>query len=200
MLGVLCLVSGLFFFWDTVTRWSQRKERSTKRIILINFVWIGMTLWLLNLASSATARVCLVIGCIVIIAARSEWAKRHPGFLKALIPATFCLYLILAYGFDINGELAGAVGRDPTLTDRTKIWSLVLSMHTNPLVGAGYESFWLGPRLQKIWQVFGPLNESHNGYLEVYLNLGLIGVTLLPGISDHQLPEHLQTVRSLQAN
>lgn len=181
MLGVLCLVSGLFFFWDTVTRWSERRERSTKRIVLINFVWIGMTLWLLNLASSATARVCLVIGCIVIIAAHSEWAKRRPGSLKALIPVIFCLYVILAYGFDINGQLAGAVGRDPTLTDRTKIWSLVLSMHTNPLVGAGYESFWLGPRLQKVWQVFGPLNESHNGYLEVYLNLGLIGVTLLLG-------------------
>ena len=38
-----------------------------------------MTLWLLNLASSATSRVCLVIGCVVILAARSEWAKRHPG-------------------------------------------------------------------------------------------------------------------------
>ena len=181
MLGVLCLVSGIYFFWDTITRWSQRKERRTKQIIVLNFVWIGMTFWLLNLASSATARVCLVIGCIVILAARSEWANRHPGFLKALIPATFCLYLILAYGFDINGDLAGAVGRDPTLTDRTKIWSLVLSMHTNPLLGAGYEGFWLGPRLQKIWQEFGHINESHNGYLEVYLNLGLTGVILLGG-------------------
>ena len=111
MLGVLCLVSGIYFFWDTVTRWSQRKERSTKRIILINFVWIGMTLWLLNLASSATSRVCLMIGCVVILAARSEWAKRHPGFFKAVIPATFCLYIILAFGLGLNGEFAGAVGR-----------------------------------------------------------------------------------------
>ena len=134
MLGLLCLVSGIYFFWDTVTRWSERKERSTKRIILINFVWIGMTLWLLNLASSATSRVCLMIGCMVILAARSEWAKRHPGFFKAVIPATFCLYIILAFGLGLNGAFAGAVGRDPTLTDRTKIWSLVLSMHTNPLL------------------------------------------------------------------
>ena len=81
------------------------------------------------------------------------------------------------------GNLLGAVGRDPTLTDRTAIWSIVLSMHTNPLVGTGYESFWLGPRLQKVWQLFGAtINESHNGYLEVYLNLGLIGVLLLVGL------------------
>ena len=41
MLGALCLVSGLFFFWDTVTRWSDRKERRTKRIILVNIAFIG---------------------------------------------------------------------------------------------------------------------------------------------------------------
>ena len=30
-----------------------------------------------------------------------------------------------------------------------------------------------------IWASFGPLNEAHNGYLETYLNLGLIGLALL---------------------
>jgi O-antigen ligase len=29
--------------------------------------------------------------------------------------------------------------------------------------------------------VVGPINEAHNGYLGVYLNLGLIGLTLLVG-------------------
>ena len=82
----------------------------------------------------------------------------------------------------MNAELAGAVGRDPTLTGRTIIWSAVLSMHTNPLFGTGYESFWLGPRLQHVWQSAGAgINEAHNGYLEVYLNLGIIGVVLMAG-------------------
>lgn len=179
MLGVLCLVSGIFFFWDTVTRWSNRRERQTKRIIIVNVLFFAMTLRLLFLANSATSRVCLVIGCLVILAARSKFSKRHPGFLKVMIPAGFCLYLILAYGFDINGQLAKGVGRDPTFTGRTNIWNAVLSTHTNPLVGTGYESFWLGPRLRHVWQLAGGVNEAHNGYLEIYLNLGLIGVFLL---------------------
>jgi exopolysaccharide production protein ExoQ len=179
MLGAACLISGIFFFWDTITRWPDRKERRTKRIIIVNVVFIAMTLWLLNLANSATSRVCLVIGCSIILAAHSRFGKRHPSFLKMLIPASFCLYLILAFGFDMNGELASQVGRDPTLTDRTLIWKTVLSLHTNTLVGTGYESFWLGPRLEKMWQVVGGVNESHNGYLEVYLNLGLIGVVFI---------------------
>jgi exopolysaccharide production protein ExoQ len=183
MLGVLCLTSGLFFFWDTVTRWSNRRERRTKRIILINVAFISMTLWLLNIADSATSRVCLVIGWLVIAMAHTKAAKRNPTILTWLVPVGICLYMTLAFGFglDINAQLARALGRDPTLTDRTKMWSFLLSMKISPLVGTGYETFWLGPRLQWFWQNagLGHINEAHNGFLEVYLNLGIIGLSLL---------------------
>ena len=183
MLGAACLVSGIFFFWDTVKRWSDRKERRTKAILVVNVVFIAMTLWLLNLAHSATSGVCLLLGCLVIAAALSKMCRRHPAVREILIPGSFCLYLILALGFGLSGELAAAVGRDPTLTDRTKIWAILFSMHTNPLLGTGYESFWLGPRLRRIWQMAdqGGINEAHNGYLKVYLNLGVIGLLFLGG-------------------
>jgi len=181
LLGVLCLISGLFFFWDTLVRWPERKRRQTKRIIIVNIAFLAMTLWLLILASSTTSRVCMALGCLVIAATHTKSIKRHPMWLKVLVPACFCLYLILAFGLDMNGAMAGAVGKDPTLTDRTKIWAIVLGMHTNPLIGTGYEGFWLGPRLETFWRTagLGHLNEAHNGYLEVYLNLGLIGLFLL---------------------
>jgi len=182
MLGVACLISGIFFFWDTVTRWSDRKERRTRRIIMVNFAFIAMTLWLLHLADSATSRVCLVIGCLIIAAAHSDMFRRRSGLLKVLIPACFVLYLILAFGFNVNGDLASAIGRDPTLTDRTLIWKNLLSMNTNPLVGTGYESFWLGSRLALAGRSFeAGLNEAHNGYLDIYLGLGVIGICLLAG-------------------
>ncbi len=140
-----------------------------------------MTIWLLRLAHSTTSSVCLFLGCLVIAATRSKLFRRSPGLLKALIPAFFCLYLLLDFGLDMNGSMAGAVGKDPTLTDRTKIWTFVLGMHTNPLVGTGYQTFWIGQRLEWFWQMsgLGHLNEAHNGYLEVYLELGLIGVAFL---------------------
>lgn len=179
MLGVMCLVSGIFFFWDIATRWADRKNRQTRKIIAVDLAFFGMTLWVLNLSNSATSTVCLAMACMVVVAARSGWTERHPGLFKALIPATFFVYLILAFGFNVNGALAGAVGRDPTLTGRTDIWKAVLATNTNPLIGTGYGSFWLGPRLNFIWSRVGSVNESHNGYLETYLNLGLIGVVLL---------------------
>jgi len=139
-----------------------------------------MTLYLLRLAHSVTSTVCLGIGCMVIAAVHSSWGERHLTSLKVMIPASFCLYLILGFGFGLNGAFAEMLGRDPTLTDRSRIWSVLLNMHTNPLFGTGYESFWLGSRLELVSLKAGiVINEAHNGYLEVYLNLGLIGLFLL---------------------
>jgi exopolysaccharide production protein ExoQ len=179
-LGVLCLVSGLFFFWDTLGRWSSRKVQITKRIILVNLFFLAMTLWVLQKSSSATSQACLALGCLVIMAARTR-DEGLRGYLKVLIPSAISLYGILAFGlgFDLNAIAAQFFGRDPTLTDRTKIWKVVLSVDTNPLLGTGYESFWLGSRLQKVWQVFPGINEAHNGYLQMYLQLGFIGLLIL---------------------
>jgi O-antigen ligase len=107
--------------------------------------------------------------------------KRHPGILKVSIPIGLFAYMILQFGFGINGEIAGMVGRNANLTGRTDLWKFLLSMHTNPALGAGYESFWLGPRLAAVWARFvgGGINEAHNGYLETYINLGFIGLMLL---------------------
>jgi O-antigen ligase len=181
MLGLMCLVSGLFFFWDIVTRWRDRKQRRAKRILLIDTAFFGMTVWLLHTAESTTSYVCLGIGCIVLLLANGKIYRRHPRLVQILIPSLFCAYLILDFGLGMNGSLAQAVGKNATLSDRTKIWAFLLSMHTNPVIGTGYQSFWLGWRLDWVWtrSGLGHLNEAHNGYLEVYLEEGLVGVTVL---------------------
>lgn len=181
MLGAICLFSGIVFLWDVVSRWPERRDRRVRRTILVDLAFIGMTLWLTNLAKSATSEVGLAIGSFVILISGSKAFKRHPGFFKTLVVSMFPLYLILAFGFNLSGDFAGAVGRNPTLTGRTLIWQAVLSLDKSPLVGVGYASFWLGPRLLQVWKVVRGINEAHNGYLEIYLDLGLIGVALLLG-------------------
>ena len=193
MLGVLCLVSGLFFFWDTLTRWGDRKQRRTRWIICVNVAFFSMTLWLLQIAASATSNVCFVLGCLVLAAAHSKPLKRSPALL-ILIPAGIGLYLFLqfALGIDIRTVLAEAVGRSSDLHGRTNIWRVVLSADPNPFVGVGYQSFWLGPQLLWIWAhpTFAGINEAHNGYIEVYLNLGVVGLLLLVAL----LIESYQTI------
>src|SRR5262249_35428815 len=76
MLGILCLVCGIYFFWDTVVRWPNRKNKRDKRVILVNagltyFIW-----WLLIVCNSATSRMCLIIAYLVIWAAHSKTFRR----------------------------------------------------------------------------------------------------------------------------
>jgi O-antigen ligase len=69
-------------------------------------------------------------------------------------------------------------------------------MHTNPVVGVGYDSFWLGDRLDKFvakHQVY----EAHNGYLEVYLELGFVGLALMAALV---LSVFLKAKKSLLSN
>jgi exopolysaccharide production protein ExoQ len=178
MLGILCLVCGIYFFWDTVVRWPHRKDRSQKRVIRVNAVLTYLTWWLLITCNSATSRTCLIIACLVILAAHSKAIQRQPKILSVAIPVIFLTYILLFFGLGLSGVFAGAVGRT-SLSGRPEIWQLVLSQQTNPLLGTGYESFWLGPRVQRIWSAGWAINEAHNGYLEAYLNLGYVGLFLL---------------------
>jgi O-antigen ligase len=69
--------------------------------------------------------------------------------------------------------------RDSTLTGRTELWQEVLAMAGNSMIGTGYESFWLGERLAYLWNLhWWRPNQAHNGYIELYLNLGWLGVAL----------------------
>jgi len=73
-----------------------------------------------------------------------------------------------------------SLGRNSSLTGRTQIWAAVLAQRINPVLGTGFESFWMGNRMQSVWSLSQVgIEEAHNGYLELYLNLGWVGLTLL---------------------
>jgi exopolysaccharide production protein ExoQ len=181
MLGVVCLVSGIFFFWDTITRWHQARDRRLRRVIIVNIMFLGMTLWLLNLSQSQTSTICLAIGCLVIAAVHCRFGQRHLTWVKALAPVSFIIYVILTLGLGMAAQLSQAVGKSADMSDRTHIWEVLLSVPINPLLGTGYQSFWLGPRVQWVWARLNgdTVLEAHNGYLAIYLELGLIGFLLL---------------------
>jgi len=78
-----------------------------------------------------------------------------------------------------NLGIISAMGKDPTLTGRTDLWPSLIAMTPSPWFGAGFESFWLGSRLTSLWHTFvWRPNEAHNGYIEIYLNLGWVGLIL----------------------
>ena len=104
-------------------------------------------------------------------------------FIGTYLLAALVLIAIAELTFGFSVRMSEALGRGSTLSGRTELWAKLLGLHTNPIIGTGFESFWLGDNLKQLKGIFWfTPNEAHNGYLETYLTLGLIGVFLLIGL------------------
>ena len=150
----------------------------TKHLIA-HAVAVCTAIWLIVRADSMTSLSCLFLAGTVMVLVSQHWVIRRPGGALAIVSAAIGLPLFALF-INSVGTLVHSLGRNSTLTGRTSIWKAVLSMHTNPLVGTGFESFWLGNRLQAVWNMsVKGIQEAHNGFIELYLNLGWVGLLLL---------------------
>ena len=183
MFGYLLFAYGLFFASALVHAFRQdASSHPTRRTDLVCYgLLLAMVAWLTPLANSKTSLLAFVCGIAVILALQFPQIKRN---LWSFLIATVLIAAISNVFFSIQGAVLEASGRDATLTGRTEIWKTVLNEPNNPLLGTGYASFWLGERLQRIWALYPrtPLLQAHNGYIEVYLNLGVVGVALLGAV------------------
>jgi O-antigen ligase len=180
MFGYLLFAYGLFFTAGLVSAFRQKSlnPKSRRADIAAWGLLLAMIGWLTPLANSKTSLLSLITGIVVVIALQFAKVRRH---LWSFLITTVILGAIANSLFSVRGEVLEAAGRDASMTGRTGIWETVLSQPNDPILGTGYASFWLGERLERIWKKYPntPLLQAHNGYLEMYINLGVVGLVLL---------------------
>lgn len=94
-----------------------------------------------------------------------------------VLPIVVIAVCLLAFNYI---SILGSLGRNATLTGRVPLWAAVMdSIRQKPWLGYGYGAFWrqLGGDSQSVitkvrW--FAP--HAHNGYLDLWLDLGLLGL------------------------
>jgi len=176
-LGAICMVFGSALLWRLLpTNRSQTSHSWCQWIAKVTV--FAMVLYLVWVIDSKTALICFAIADVIIVL---TWLTRlclRPVIATMLVWGMigFC-YCILFLG--VGGDWLSVLGRNSTLTGRTDIWATVLPLVTNPVLGAGYENFWMGDRFAAFARNLVIANQAHNGYLEVYLNLGWCGLILL---------------------
>jgi exopolysaccharide production protein ExoQ len=177
-LGRICFLFGLAFLWRFVAAVGAEKSAARNRQLIAFGACLAMVGWLLLTAHSMTSLSCFVMASGLLLATSLRTVARRPWLVHVMIFAILAVSVGTLF-LDLGSGLLTTMGRDPTLTGRTDIWKLVLGMTGNPLVGTGFESFWLGQRLAKMWSVYWwHPREAHDGYIEVFLNLGWLGVML----------------------
>jgi exopolysaccharide production protein ExoQ len=181
-LGRLCFISIFFLIWG-LTRRKQRIDIPLDRYKTATDIFVLVLALILFKGPPgvypATALAVLVIGLATYFAL--IWVKNHQINLLANIMVVLTLLCII-YGIVtpfLGGATVGAftstLGRNETLTGRTEIWAgLIPYIEQRPIWGSGFGSFWTTERRQE-----QKIDEAHNGYLEVFLELGSVGVILL---------------------
>lgn len=141
----------------------------------------GLSISLLVLSTAKTSLVLLLTILVLLPlyrALRWNFSWMMLFFIAAVI-VFGCLAILLVSNLE---TIVVGLGKDMTLTGRTEIWAAVLDMiRERPWLGYGYSGFWLGYEGASayVWRVTGwPVPYAHNGFLDLWLDLGLLGVLL----------------------
>jgi O-antigen ligase len=177
-LGALCAFTGIVLVWRGLTQWPK--------VDWLNAGLVAVAVYLLLGSRSSTAAVVFVLGAVLLVV-QSRIKKDVRKFNRAIIALLIVLLVLQVIAvFFLNKSLVpiffSAAGRDSSLTGRVPLWQKLIEMGNRaPLMGRGFTSFWLSnDRVMEVWRTFTdtPLT-AHNGYIDIYLDLGIIGLLIL---------------------
>lgn len=139
----------------------------------------GLLIWNSNALTTA-----LVAGLVLGVFALTKLGKlERPLRAGVVLMCSIPLILTSALSFINGSAILAWLDRTPTLTGRIPLWTSVLeAIRTHPLIGNGFSAFWTGwdGPARQVWtrNLWFPWS-AHSAYLDIWVELGLIGVVLI---------------------
>jgi len=120
---------------------------------------------------------------VVFVRLRNPVAK---FITAASVPAIIAVLTIGSVQFDAVYALVEKLMSDPSFTGRNDIWEFTLDhIAQRPILGFGYQAFWGTSELVNGWtwlESWGyRASDAHNGYLNIAVMTGLVGLALALG-------------------
>jgi O-antigen ligase len=174
--------NSLYCFLSSIVFFSFDKTRLAK---LYDTVLILISLLLIYGAHSSTNLIAVTIIVFMGLVFKIESVFNNLGIGRSLLGLTFLFVLcfsgiFLIFSSEIFGLIPGYFGKDLTLSGRVDIWKFAWDeIEKKLLLGYGFASYWImgSSRLEIFASYFEGfmVNEAHNGYLEILLQLGVVG-------------------------
>jgi exopolysaccharide production protein ExoQ len=186
VLGQVVLIGNIYFLFASIRNWG-----SWRSVLYGSYFMMGDWLLLAPPTNKSNTSIALLFLAIVMLIAisslkgRIEKINRYVVF-SLLVLGFMCLTAWVWQAAMEESLLAASVeasGRDMTLSGRTDLWSDLMAIAADsPILGVGYGSFWIG-NTHNLWdRHFWKPAQGHNGYIDVYLELGIVGLFLLGGV------------------
>lgn len=179
-LGQLVCIFCLFYIWNYLSK-NFKTWITDIPIFLIGIL-------LLNGSASSTSKTSFSVFFVGFIFLLIMKVFKEKTFVLNFITISFFTVMIIGttlsqhlFAYDFIPLVIGKVGGDPTLTGRTFLWDALLEIGKEKwLFGSGYGGFWLGEYANNLWEIFTwKPNSAHNGYIDVYIDNGIVGICLL---------------------
>lgn len=182
-LGLVVFVISIGAVWHLRALIRDKKAPFRTRRLVAQCTLLAFGVALLQMAHSATSVFCFVLGSGLMLAMDLRAIRTRPSRVHALCAGILIVGgLILFFGG--GSAVTGAMGRTSDFSGRTEIWKAAIAAEDSPLIGTGFESFWNANSHKVASSLFyyvniTNLNSAHNGYLQIYLDLGFVGLGLL---------------------
>jgi len=143
--------------------------------ILLN-VFQVLILVCLVLTNSITTMLSTIVGLMVYLILKVNHYLRGVIYLLLFSTAS----IIALVGVDtFKSAIFDATGRDESLSGRDEIWGVVSAeAMQRPFFGRGFGAFWTEGKGRELVQTWNP-RQSHNSYLDLWLDLGAVGVIVM---------------------
>lgn len=163
---VVAVITFLCFRAESVAEWVSK------------YLCLMLSLGLLIGSEAKGSYVVLLVSILLIFLYRLlhlHWKRLIPAATVALILVTAGA----AYVASNSDAILQALGKNPTLTGRIPLWADVLAISThNRWLGYGFAGFW-ATNSHTVWSMVGWMpHESHNGFIDILLELGGIGLAI----------------------
>jgi O-antigen ligase len=152
---------------------------------ILSLLFLGGCLACIIIADSMT---CLFLGLLSILGflvyratlnSRMEF-RSLTLVLTVVLGAVSAFFLLTHSGEGALSRFLSEFNRDVTLTGRVDLWEDVLAIANETwLLGKGYGAFWYEGMENALWDIYvWQPNQAHQGFLDIYLQLGVVGLGL----------------------
>jgi len=181
-LGIMMALSSIVFLYNLFS-----KTKNKLALLGSIFLYVISAVFVFLSRSASGIAIFLVLNfCSILAIAWVKWKER----------LSLKYYLAIGFVFTSAGILVlskldyllGLLHRNSSLTGRVPLWSILIKIgqSNHPIIGGGFSYPWMNGKLRLAIQAmsgwgFAPVT-AHDGFVDIYLHLGLVGIILLSAL------------------
>lgn len=181
------IMSGTYLAWWAISGLIRSERTPLTAVPLVLFVAFSHVVAYRMLSNADSATWTLALGVVAVVAA-VVWVLKWRGLQGHHIAGVFigAGLGLAAVSRSLSTSLSEWTGRGEDVSGRTTIWQIAFDgWKDRPVVGWGFNAAWLDPTFRVPLQVdptlAATIYSAHNGFLEVLLGTGPVGLLLLAG-------------------